>query len=254
MSHQPKGPEAAGRGDFLVLDMQRGLMMHTRISLFPAAMLPTNGQAETSGPQPRSNSRNAHRSSRTTKTGNGVPDRAAALLGLILFLGVAGCVETKTLPPPRYLHDDPRLVGDFYFYGEDDRGRRPDARIRKSFGKGHYVFIGYGSDGKKIIPFRLYKIGETLFAFVDDPDANDRGSKLFYVLRVRITRTQLVGEFLSNEWFGKNPNALPGTQFAFGAATLHAPPEKLRLFLELHADTDALFNTKKPILLNRIGT
>ncbi len=176
--------------------------------------------------------------------------------GIVALACISGCVpESESDLPASCLHDEPLFIGEFY--STDGKSYRTDVRIAKSENqKGLYdlLYTGQKDAASKV---RLYKIGETLYLSMKTTTKDDVETGGYWICRVKMTRTQFTIEILDKFWFVANPDALPNTQVhnegIASEVKIKAPSEKLRLFLELHAESKRTF-VETSILFNRVGT
>ncbi len=170
---------------------------------------------------------------------------------------MAGCVpEVANTPTAEYVNRNLAITGDFY---EEDRktGKRRDLSIKKTGDE--ELSFSIDLPGEPAYKFQVYTIGELNLAFLPlyDKDDKNREKILCYaVVKLQVTKTQIVIEILEDKFFENNPAALPGTVVNKGEYTtdvaINSTPQQLVLFFKLHQDTTGMFDSETPILYNRI--
>lgn len=173
-------------------------------------------------------------------------------LGLyfIFLVLLSGCVISENMIDKEYAASYSTLLGDYYVTNES--GVREDIKIWSTGDKRYPIGLSTHEGAPKSLDrFQIYRIGSNTIAFIHFVVGDTNQS---IVGRIDITKTQIAFYYLSEEFFKKNPSALPGTKADAGGVSLTATPEQLRVFFMLHDQNKDIWESKPEILLNRIGT
>ena len=117
-------------------------------------------------------------------------------------------------------------------------------------------------DDEDLIRAQVYEVGKLKLLFMEGPGFTEENPaeltvNQFAVFKIAVTEKAVVLESLSNQYFNKNPSALPGTKITRNKddsvdITISATPEQLELFFRLHQDTPSLFYSEYPTVYNRV--
>lgn len=172
------------------------------------------------------------------------------ILNLFLILSLAlilfGCVTSESLLPEEARVKNSKVIGNYYSEGADRR--RNDVRVENCSARG---FDFQFNNGKGITRFNLYRVDELDLAFVESKSGE--GNKRFIICRFSQSKTQIILEPMSSDFFKSNPGALPKTEIG-GDVHTSASPAQLDSFFRLQGENRALFYTDRPMILNRVGT
>ncbi|QDS88499.1 hypothetical protein EC9_26900 [Rosistilla ulvae] len=187
--------------------------------------------------------------------------KTPVLLATILLCTMPGCVlEWDNKPSANNATSDSSLIGEYYT--QDSKGVRRDATIARSDDRDYPFAATFTIDKEPVtFLFQTYKIGNTRLIFVK---AIENVSKEHLVFRYNVTRTQVAIEMVGESFFKENPKALPGTKIETTTSEKYnvkttkvrivSKPTQIDAFFLLHGESDEIYDTNDPMLLNRIGT
>lgn len=170
---------------------------------------------------------------------------------------VLGCVPiASNKPAAKYVNRDLKLTGDFFMQIGSTKERTPCSIKISDDEELPYTLTSPEVDDET---FQVYTIGNLDLAFVANYHEEDeeREKILGYtVVRIQVTKTQIVAETLQKKFLEDNPAALPGTvvkKDAFATdLTIRSTPEQLALFFKLHQNTTGMFDAENRIIFRRI--
>ncbi len=196
--------------------------------------------------------------------GNAMKNSPQLLILLVLAFSF-GCVESKYDLPQECLYDDPRLTGIFFMAVKDEEPVK--AKIVKGFSRGHYLSIFHDRETGEyaLIPFRVFKVGNSVFistrwlsgkivgfngAYTEETLKNGH----FEFHRVYFQGKQIVLRRLNAQWFKRHPHALPKTKINDGFVTsveINASPKQLETFFKEYGGLEELYEKESEIIWHK---